>query len=136
VVGLVDDQEFEAIAQLVHVPVGALVGGDGQRREPADAVAVASDRAPVHGADLAKPLIEQHARRHEGESAQPGPFHGGQSDAGLAAPGGQGDDATSLPEFPGRQRSFLVRTEVDLHPRLWDRAQGAANVREVHTTIE
>ena len=71
VVDLVDDQEVEAIAEQVHVPVGALEGGDGQRRHLVDAVAVAADRVLVDRTDLAKPLLEQHPRRDEAQRAEP-----------------------------------------------------------------
>jgi hypothetical protein len=52
VMHLVDDEEMEAIAELVHVPVDALEGGDRQRRQLPHAVAVAPDGAPIHTRDL------------------------------------------------------------------------------------
>lgn len=102
VVDLIDDQEVEAVSELIHVPIRALEGGHRQRCRLTDAVTVAADWLPVHGADLPRPLIEQHPGRDETQCAQLCPLHGGKCKPRLAAPGGKRDDASTVRQFPGR----------------------------------
>jgi len=64
VVNFIDDDELEAVPELIHVPVRTLERGDRQRRPPAYAIAIAPDRAPVQSPDLSEPLIEQDPRRN------------------------------------------------------------------------
>ena len=96
-VDLVDDQEIEAMPEQVHVPVGALERGDHQRRHLVYAVAIAAHRVLVDSPDLAKPLIEQHARRDEAQGAELGQLDGCEGDAGLAAACRERDDAAVIP---------------------------------------
>src|SRR5881296_3066021 len=132
----VHDEEAEAIPELVHVPVRALEGCDRQRRQLTHAVAIAPDSAPVHGPDLPKPLVEQYAGRDQTQRAQLRPVHGGQGEPGLTTAGREGDDAPVTPQLPGGQSSFLVGPEVDVGPRLRDRAKGRGNVLESGTALE
>ena len=67
---LVDDDETESVAELGHVPVCALEGGHRHGSEMAGAVPIAPDGALVHGGDLAQPLVQQDACRHQAERAQ------------------------------------------------------------------
>src|SRR3990172_9889054 len=85
---LVDDQEIEAGSEVVHMAVGALVRGDGDRRDLTMPVSMAADRMGIDGRDLSAPLLEQDARRHQAERRQARRGHGGQRDARLAAAGG------------------------------------------------
>src|SRR2546425_11910134 len=132
----VHDEEAEAIPELVHVPVRALEGGDRQRRQLTHAVAVATNGSPIYEPDLPKPLIEQDTGRNQTQRAQLRPVHGGEGKPGLTTAGRKGDDAPVTPQFPGGQGGFLVGPEVDVGPRLRDRAKGLGNVLESGTALE
>ena len=100
VMDLIDDEEIEAIPELVHVPKCALEGRNRQRRSLAHAVAIAPDGTAVHAADLPNPLIEQNTGRDETQRAQACPEHGGEGEPSLAAPGREGNDAAAVPQLP------------------------------------
>src|SRR3989441_854297 len=136
VMDFVHDEEAEAIPELVHVPVRALEGGDRQRRQLTRAVAIAADGSPIHEPDLPKPLIEQYTGRDQTQRAQLRPVHGGEGEPGLTTAGRKSDDAAMAPQFPGGQGGFLVGPEVDVGPRLCDRAKGRGNVLESGTALE
>lgn len=121
---------------LVHVPVRALECGDRERRSLTHAVAIASDRTPVHAPEHPEPLIEQHTGRDETQGAQPRPAHGGKREPGLAAPGWKGDNAAAAPELPGRQGRLLVGAELDVRPRLLGWAWRRREIMESHTALE
>jgi hypothetical protein len=63
----INDDELEAIPELVHVPVRALERGDRQRRPPTHAIAIAADRAAVHRPDFPEPLIKQDPCRNQAQ---------------------------------------------------------------------
>src|SRR2546425_8862187 len=132
----VHDQEAEAIPELVHVPVRALESGDRQRRQLTYAVAIAADGSPIYEPDLPKPLIEQYSGRDQTQRAQLRPMHGGQGKPGLATPGWEGDDAAVVPQLPGGQGRFLIGPEVDVGPRLGDRAKRRGNGLESDTALD
>ena len=136
VVNLVDDEEIEAISELVHVPVRALERGNRQGRPPAHAVAITPDWAPVQGPDFPKPLIEQDSSRDETQRAQPRPVHGSEGQPGLAAPGWESDDAVTAPQFPGGPRRLLIGSEIELRPRSLGRPQGRRDVLESGAALE
>jgi len=116
VVNLIHDDELESIADLVHMPPGALERGDGDGLEPALAVAETADRTRVDGRDLPGPLLEEHARRNQGQRRASGARHGDRGDAGLAGAGGQDDDAASSGALPRPQRFVLVRAQGRFRP--------------------
>jgi hypothetical protein len=124
------------IADLVHVPVGVLEGGDRQRRQLPHTVAIAPDGAPIHAPDLPKPLIEQDTGRDQTQCGEPRSAHRGQGEPGLAAPGRKGDDAAAVPQFPSGQSRFLVGSEVDVGPCLFHRSRGRGKILESGITPE
>ena len=64
-VRLVDHEEVEAVAEPVHVSVGTLERGHGQRGELVGPIAVAADGTRIGAADVMQPLREQDPRRDE-----------------------------------------------------------------------
>ena len=132
----VDDQEMEAIAELVHVPVGALEGGDRQRRQPPHTVAIAPDGAAVHAPDLPKPLIQQDTGGDQTQCGEPHPAHRGHGEARLTTPGRKGDDAAAVPHLPRGQGRFLVGSKVDVRPLLLDGPKRRGKILESHTAAQ
>src|SRR5437867_1393580 len=116
VVRLVDHEEIEAVAEPVHVPVGTLEGGNGQRGELVGAVAVAADGTCIRALDVMQPLREQDSCRNEAQRARSGPCHCGEGQPGFAAPSRQDDDCAALRQLPGPQRRLLVRAQLDRGP--------------------
>ena len=133
VVRLVDHEEIEAVAEPVHVPVGTLEGGDGQRGELVSAIAVAADGTRIGAADVMEPLREQDPRRDEAQRARPGTCHRCEREAGLAAPGRQDDGRSALRQLPGPQRRLLVRPQLDRGPGAQRRLREPDVVRERQT---
>ncbi len=131
VMRLVDDEQVEPVAEPVHVPVGALERRDGHRRELAHAVAVAADRPAVGLLQLAPPLVEEHPGGHEAEAGEPRPRHRGHRHAGLAAAGGQDDQAAPAGEFPGAERRLLVGSQRGRRPRVRPPVGRPDGVREL-----
>ncbi len=126
-VNLVHDDELEPIADLVHVPPGALERGYGDGLEPAQAAAGTADRTRVDSRDLPGPLLKEHARRNQSQRRTSRARQGGEGDAGLAGAGGQDDDAASSGALPRPQRVILVRAERRLRP-LARRVHGAGEL--------
>jgi hypothetical protein len=118
VMDLINDEEVEPVTEVSHVPIRALKCGHRQGSELARPVPVAPNGAPVHGADFARPLIEQDARRYQAERAEPGSADRGDGQPSLAASRREDDDASVLRQFPGRESSLLVGPEVDDRPRV------------------
>src|SRR2546425_2663811 len=116
VVRLVDHEEVEAVAEPVHVSVGTLEGGDGQRGELVGAVAVAADGTCIRALDVMQPLREQDSCRNEAQRARSGPCHRCEGQPGFAAPSRQDDDCAALRQLPGPQRRLLVRAQLDRGP--------------------
>ena len=110
----INNNEIEAIPELVHVPVRTFVGSDGQGRPTSHAVAITADWSPVQCPDLPKPLIEQNPRRDQAQGAQPSPLHGGEGQPRLTASSRQSDDAAAMPELPRGQRRILIGPEVHI----------------------
>jgi len=116
VVNLVDDEEIEAIPELAHVPIRALEGGHGEWPQLAHTVAIATDNAPIEGADLAEPLMEEDPRRDKTQRRQPRLLHDSEGNPSLAAACRERDDTATMPQFPGGQRSLLVGSQADPQP--------------------
>src|SRR5437879_2820228 len=133
VVRLVDHEEIEAVAEPVHVPVGTLEGGDGQRGELVGAVAVAADGTCIRALDVMQPLREQDSCRNEAQRARSGPCHGCEGQPGFAAPGRQDDDCAALRQLPGPQRRLLVRAQLDRGPGAQRQLRDPDFVREWHS---
>src|SRR6266566_2287101 len=132
VVRLVDHEEVEAVAEPVHVPVGALEGGDGQRGELAGAVAIAADGTCIRALDVMQPLREQDSCRNEAQRARSGACHRCEGQPGFAAPGRQDDDGPALRQLPGPQRRLLVRPQLDQGPGAQRQLRDPDFVRERH----
>ena len=132
----IDDDELEAVPELIHVPIRTLERGDRQRRPPAHAIAIAPDRAPIQSPDLPEPLIEQDPSRNQTQGTQPRPVHGGESQPRLAAPSRESDDATAVPQLPRGQCGLLIGPEVDLRPQLLRRRYGLRDILESRAAPE
>ncbi len=124
VVLVVPDQQFKSIPDPRHLPVGALVGGHRDRSKLVDAIAEAADGVLVHRADLAEPLVEQHARRNQAQRRETGPGHRGQRQARLSTPGGQHNNAAPARQLPGTECRLLVWSQLDRPPAVPRRRHG------------
>jgi hypothetical protein len=80
--------------------------------------------------NLAQPLVEQHARRHQAKRAQAGSTDCGDGQSSFAASGGESDDAALVGEFPSCQSGLLVRAELDCRPGGLCRPWGLLGVLE------
>src|SRR5438093_1943133 len=132
VVRLVDHEEIEAVAEPVHVPVGTLEGGNGQRGELVGAVAVAADGTCIRALDVMQPLREQDSCRNEAQRARSGACHRCEGQPGFAAPSRQDDDCAALRQLPGPQRRLLVRAQLDRGPGAQRQLRDPDLVRERH----
>ncbi len=107
-VGLVDHEQAERIAQAMHLAPGALEGGHRDAVDPMFAVAEAAGHHPEQFLDGARPLIEEHARGHQTERGDIRPRHRGDGQAGLARAGRHDRDAPPPGELPGGQGRLLI----------------------------
>jgi hypothetical protein len=98
---LVDDQEPEVSSEVVHVAVGAFVGGHRYRRHVTTPIAMAADRMGIDRGDLVLPLREQDARRYQAERRKTRRGHGTKGDTGLAAASRKHDHSTPPGQLPG-----------------------------------
>jgi hypothetical protein len=113
VVGLVDDEQPEAIADDRHVMTRAREGRDGHRRQPSLPIPEHADRTVVDERQRALPLRKQGARRHEAQRGGADLRDRGERDARLAGAGGQHDDPTTTAQAPRSERGVLIRPQLD-----------------------
>ena len=118
VMDLVDDQEAEAGSDAVHVSIGTFVRGDRDGRHLAAPLPVAADLVRIHGRDLLTPLLEEHTGGDQAERRQARRRHGGEGNAGLAAPGGEHDETPSPGELPREEGSGLILAQTGIGPSL------------------
>ena len=104
VMALVEHQQAEAVAQVLHVQVGRVVRRDGQRLDRVFAAADEADRHAEAGPKHVVPLADQVQRRRQHQRAAAAIVDGQAGDVGLAGAGGQHDDAPPLGRPPGGQR--------------------------------
>ena len=88
-VALVEDDEPEARAEVVHVQVRRVVGGDGERLDVVLAAADDADGDAERGAEQVVPLADEIERRRDDERAAPLVVDGQHRDVALSGPGGQ-----------------------------------------------
>ncbi len=87
VMALVEDQEPEAVAQVLHVQVGRVVRRDGQRLDRVFAPADEADRHAEAGPKHVVPLADQVQRRRQHQRAAAAIVDGQAGDVGLAGAG-------------------------------------------------
>jgi hypothetical protein len=115
-VGLVDDQKVEVIADPLHMAVGALESGHRHGLQCALTVPETAHRSAVELADNANPLFEKSPGGNQAQRPKAGPGHGGDGQEGLAGTGGKDHDAPSSAELPGAERGLLIRAQIDRRP--------------------
>ena len=115
VVGLIDDQQAELVAQGRHVAVGAGVGRDGHRRRViALAVAEPADRAVPDRRQRGGPLVAERARRRQAERRRAGRRDGRRARAGSCrCPVGNTTTPRRPGLPPGRERRLLIRAQLE-----------------------
>ena len=120
VVALVEHHQPEAVAEVLHVQVGGVVGRHGQRAHVVLAAADDADRDAERRAQDVVPLAHEIERRGDDQRAAPLVLDGEAGDPGLARARRQHDDAAALVGPPGRQRLGLVgaRLAVDARAQL------------------
>ena len=109
VVDLVDDEELEAVAEVLGADQGGVVRGDGDGLDVRLAAAQTTD---VHAKDLGElgdPLVDEVDGGHDHEGRSSHLAHRFQGDVGLAGGGGEDDDAMAASVHPGPHRLLLVR---------------------------
>ncbi len=110
-VRLVVDDEAVPVADLLHVDVGAVVGGD---RDRPDLVASIAQDPGVEAQPLldpALPLVHQVAQRHDDQRRDAVAGDQGQRDLGLARTRGLDDDPPASGLLPCLHRGLLIRPQ-------------------------
>ena len=111
VMGLVEDHEPVAVADLPHVDPGTVVGRD---REGPHLAPPVPEHAGVEAQPLADPplpLVHQVAERRHDQGRDAVARDDGQRDLGLAGAGGLDDDAPAPCALPGRDGRLLIRAQ-------------------------
>ena len=96
VVAFVEDDQAEAPAEVLHVQVRRVVGGDGERLHVVLAAADDAHRVAEGDAQDVVPLADQIERGGDDQRAAALVVDGQAGDPGLARAGRQDDDAASL----------------------------------------
>ena len=112
VVALVEDDEAEPGAEVLHVQERRVVGRDGDRLHVVLATADEPDRAPEGRAEQVEPLSDQVERGRDDERAAALVVDGEERHVALAGPRGQDDDAATAVSPPRRQSLGLVGSRI------------------------
>jgi hypothetical protein len=104
VVHLVEDDELEAVAQLLCAEVRRVVRRDGHVLDSLLAAAEPTDRTGELPVEFGFPLVEEIDCRNHYERRNTQRRHRGEPDDGLAAPCREFQHAPAASGLPGRQR--------------------------------
>jgi hypothetical protein len=120
VVLLVEDQQAEARAHLVHVDIRAVVGGHRDRADVEGRIPDDPGVIPERRENPPMPLVHQVPHGRHDERRHAGFGHRGKGDFGLAGPGRHDDLPAPAPADPGVERLLLLGPglgQVRLRPR-------------------